>query len=68
MHLWQMLNRLKQHWNVNNKELVLILFTFTVTDITTAWLSKKVSEWMFPDKYGIAWWTSKRQWSIVNAQ
>jgi formyltetrahydrofolate-dependent phosphoribosylglycinamide formyltransferase len=59
MHLWQMLNRLKQHWKVKNRELVLILSTFSITGITTAWLSKKVSEWLLLDKYGIAWWTSK---------
>jgi formyltetrahydrofolate-dependent phosphoribosylglycinamide formyltransferase len=59
MHLWQMLNRLKQHWKVKNKELVLILCTFAITGITTAWLSKKVSEWLLLEKYGIAWWLSK---------
>src|SRR6266550_367592 len=59
MHLWQMLNRLKQHWKVKTKELVLILCTFAITGIATTWLSKEVSQWLHLDKYGIAWWTSK---------
>lgn len=45
----------EQHWKVNNKELALILCIFAITGITTAWLSKKVSEWLLLDKYGIAW-------------
>jgi hypothetical protein len=44
MHLWQMLNRLKQHWKVKNKELLLIVRTFAITGINTAWLSKKDSD------------------------
>jgi formyltetrahydrofolate-dependent phosphoribosylglycinamide formyltransferase len=59
MHLWQMQNRLKQHWKAKNTQLALILCTFAIAGITTAWLSKKVSEWLFLNKYGIAWWTSK---------
>ena len=53
-----MLNKLKQHWKVNNKELALILFTFAIAGIVTAWLSKKVSEWLLLDKYGITWWAA----------
>lgn len=54
-----MLNKLKEHWEVQTKELILILCTFAVTGTLTAWLSKKVAEWLFLDKYGFAWWTSK---------
>lgn len=54
-----MLNKLKQHWEVQTKELILILCTFAVTGTLTAWLSKKVAEWLFLDKYGLAWWISK---------
>lgn len=54
-----MLNKLKKHWQVETNELILILCTFAVTGTTTAWLSKKVAEWLLLDKYGIAWWTSK---------
>lgn len=54
-----MLNRLKKHWNVNGKDLFLILCTFAITGTFTAWLSKKVAEWLLLDKYGLAWWSSK---------
>jgi formyltetrahydrofolate-dependent phosphoribosylglycinamide formyltransferase len=54
-----MLNRLKKHWNVNDKDLFLILCTFAITGTFTAWLSKKVAEWLLLDKYGFAWWSSK---------
>ena len=54
-----MLNKLKQHWEVETRELILILCTFAITGTVTAWLSKKVAEWLFLDKYGFAWWTSK---------
>lgn len=54
-----MLNKLKQHWEVQTRELILILCTFAITGTVTAWLSKKVAEWLFLDKYGFAWWTSK---------
>ena len=54
-----MLNRLKKHWKVNNNHLILILCTFAITGTITAWLSKKVAEWLLFDKYGFAWWSSK---------
>ncbi len=54
-----MLSRLKKHWSVNNKNLILILCTFAITGTITAWLGKKVPEWLFLDKYGFAWWSSK---------
>lgn len=54
-----MLNKLKQHWEVQTKELILILCTFAITGTVTAWLSKKVAEWLFLDKYGLSWWISK---------
>jgi predicted membrane channel-forming protein YqfA (hemolysin III family) len=55
MHLWQMLIRLKQYWKVKNKELLLIVCTFAITGITTAWLSKKVCDWLRLYIYGILW-------------
>jgi formyltetrahydrofolate-dependent phosphoribosylglycinamide formyltransferase len=54
-----MLNRLKKHWAVDNKQLFLILCTFAITGTLTAWLTKKVAEWLFFDDYGFAWWISK---------
>ena len=54
-----MLNRLKKHWKVNNKQLFLIFCTFAITGILTAWLSKEVTDWLFLEKYGLAWWSSK---------
>ncbi len=54
-----MLQRLKKHWEVGNKELFLIICTFAITGTFTAWLSKKVAEWLFLEKFGPAWWLSK---------
>lgn len=54
-----MLNRLKKHWAVDNKQLFLIFCTFAITGTLTAWLTKKVAEWLFFDDYGFAWWISK---------
>lgn len=54
-----MLNRLKKHWDVNSKYLILILCTFAITGTITAWLGKKVAGWLFLDQYGFAWWSSK---------
>lgn len=54
-----MLNRLKKHWEVQTNGLILILCTFAVTGTVTAWLSKKVAEWLLLDAYGLAWWSSK---------
>lgn len=54
-----MLKRLKKHWEVKTNGLILILCTFAVTGTLTAWLSKKVAEWLFLDEYGFAWWASK---------
>lgn len=54
-----MIRRLKKHWDVNTKEVILILCTFAITGTLTAWLSKKVAEWLFLDKYEFGWWSSK---------
>lgn len=54
-----MLPRLKKHWEVNTKGLILILLTFAVTGTLTAWLSKKVAHWVQLEQYGFAWWTTK---------
>ncbi|MEO6135961.1 MAG: DUF6787 family protein, partial [Ginsengibacter sp.] len=54
-----MLKKLKQHWAVSTNELILILCTFAVTGTLTAWLSKKVTEWLSIDPYGFAWWAAK---------
>ena len=54
-----MLKKLKQHWEVSTNELILILCTFAVTGTLTAWLSKKVTEWLSIDQYGFAWWSAK---------
>ena len=54
-----MLNRLKQHWKVKNKELFLILCTFAITGFATAFMGEKISGWLSLEKYGLAWWASK---------
>jgi formyltetrahydrofolate-dependent phosphoribosylglycinamide formyltransferase len=54
-----MIGSLKKHWNVNTRQVILILCTFAVTGTITAWLSKKVAEWLLLHPYGWAWWLSK---------
>lgn len=54
-----MLKKLKKHWKVETKELLLILGTFAVTGTVTAWLSKMVAEWLMLNQYGLLWWVSK---------
>ena len=50
---------MKKHWQVNNKDLILILCTFAITGTFTAWLSKKVAEWLMLERFGFAFWLSK---------
>ncbi|MEP6617435.1 MAG: phosphoribosylglycinamide formyltransferase [Ginsengibacter sp.] len=54
-----MFKRLKQHWNVNNRQLVLILTTFTITGTSIAWLSKNIPGWFNIENNGIIAWILK---------
>jgi len=63
-----MLNWLKQHWKASNKELAIILCTFAIAGITTALFSKKISEWLLLEKYGLVWWASKIMVIILGYQ
>lgn len=54
-----MLQRLKKHWGVGTKELILILCTFAITGSLTAWLSKMLAVWLSLEVYGLGWWLSK---------
>jgi formyltetrahydrofolate-dependent phosphoribosylglycinamide formyltransferase len=63
-----MLERLKQHWKVNNKDLVLILCTFCVTGISIAWISRNVSSWLDLENNLIASWTIRLFVFIIGYQ
>lgn len=63
-----MIRRLKKHWNVNTKEIILIFCTFAITGTVTAWLSKRTAEWLLLEKYEFAWWFSKIAVLIVGYQ
>lgn len=54
-----MLKRLRNHWKVTNRELFLILMTFAITGSLTAWLSKKVVEWMEMEMHSLSYWSTK---------
>ena len=63
-----MLKRLKQHWKVNNKDLVLILCTFCVTGISIAWISRNASSWLDLENNIIAVWTTRLFVFIIGYQ
>ena len=41
-----MFKRLREHWKVNNTDLLLILLTFAVTGTLTAYISKMITHWL----------------------
>ena len=41
-----MLNGLMKRWNVNKKDLILILCVFAITGTTTAYISKVITGWV----------------------
>jgi formyltetrahydrofolate-dependent phosphoribosylglycinamide formyltransferase len=51
-----MFQSLKDRWEVNNKQLFLILCTFAITGTLTAWLSRSITEWLSIESYGLLWW------------
>jgi formyltetrahydrofolate-dependent phosphoribosylglycinamide formyltransferase len=47
---------LKQHWKVNNKDLVLILCTFCITGISIAWIGRNVTSWLDIESNSLGGW------------
>lgn len=54
-----MFHRLKQKWNVNGTQLILILCVFAVTGTTTAWLTRSVTQWLQLDASSFWYWAIK---------
>lgn len=54
-----MFKRLREHWKVNNKGLILILCTFAVTGTLTAFLSRQITIWFDIERLSFLWWTLK---------
>jgi phosphoribosylglycinamide formyltransferase-1 len=54
-----MFHRLKQKWNVNGTQLILILCVFAVTGTTTAWLTRQVTLWLQLDASSFWYWAIK---------
>lgn len=54
-----MFHRLKQKWNVNGTQLILILCVFAITGTTTAWLTRSVTLWLQLDASSFWYWAIK---------
>jgi phosphoribosylglycinamide formyltransferase-1 len=54
-----MFQRLKQKWNVNGTQLILILCVFAITGTTTAWLTRQVTFWLQLDASSFWYWAIK---------
>ncbi|HEY1202853.1 MAG TPA: phosphoribosylglycinamide formyltransferase [Niastella sp.] len=54
-----MFHRLKQKWNVNGTQLILILCVFAITGTTTAWLTRSVTQWLQLDASSFWYWAIK---------
>lgn len=54
-----MFQRLKQKWNVNGTQLLLILCVFAVTGTTTAWLTRQVTIWLQLTTSSFWYWAIK---------
>lgn len=54
-----MFHRLKQKWNVNGTQLILILCVFAITGTTTAWLTRSVTQWLQLDASSFWYWVIK---------
>jgi formyltetrahydrofolate-dependent phosphoribosylglycinamide formyltransferase len=55
----KMFQSLKDRWQVNNKQLFLILCTFAITGTLTAWLARSVTEWLSIDTYRLLCWLTE---------
>jgi len=54
-----MFQRLKQKWNVNGTQFILILCVFAITGTTTAWLTRSVTQWLQLDASSFWYWAIK---------
>jgi len=54
-----MFHRLKQKWNVNGTQFILILCVFAITGTTTAWLTRSVTQWLQLDASSFWYWAIK---------
>jgi formyltetrahydrofolate-dependent phosphoribosylglycinamide formyltransferase len=54
-----MFHRLKQKWNVNGTQLILILCVFAITGTTTAWLTRQVTLWLQLEASSFWYWAIK---------
>jgi formyltetrahydrofolate-dependent phosphoribosylglycinamide formyltransferase len=54
-----MFHRLKQKWNVNGTQLILILCVFAITGTTTAWLTRMVTFWLQLEASSFWYWAIK---------
>jgi folate-dependent phosphoribosylglycinamide formyltransferase PurN len=50
-----MFYRLKERWKVGGVDLALILTTFAFTGTFTAWLTRKITSWVYVEKWSTEW-------------
>ena len=54
-----MLEKLKQKWKVNGRELFLILCVFAITGTTAAWLTRQITSWLELESSSAWYWILK---------
>jgi formyltetrahydrofolate-dependent phosphoribosylglycinamide formyltransferase len=52
-------SKLRQKWKVSSTNFALILCTFAVTGSSTAYLSRKIPEWLLIPNYSVVWFLIK---------
>lgn len=63
-----MFDKLKQKWKVSGVQFWLIMTTFAVTGSTTAWITRKITDWVGAEKYSPGWWGLKLSILLVGYQ
>jgi hypothetical protein len=54
-----MFEKLQKRWQVNGKQLFLILCVFAITGTTTAYISRQITTWLEIEKYSGMFWLLK---------
>lgn len=54
-----MFEKLQKRWQVNGKQLFLILCVFAITGTTTAYISRQITTWFEIEKYSGMFWLLK---------
>lgn len=63
-----MFDKLKVKWRVSGVQFWLIMTTFAVTGSTTAWITRKITDWVGVEKYSLGWWVLKLSILLIGYQ